>query len=175
MKKTLILIILILGFISNSIAQDSKFYENTIIGLKVEIPDWLNLKETGATNLWGGTFPEIDGIENALMISSFDKAEYVSFEKFKEVYITGNTFGKPSLFSNSHIWYGYNEKDLFEIENGVSCRVFTFYQNKVYHNQFCLIETEQAFVWIQFVATPETYDTNISKFNAFVDSIKYLN
>lgn len=169
------MLFLILGFVSNSIAQDSIFYENMEIGLKVEIPEWLNLKDTRNEKLWGGTFPVLDGIENALIISSFDKTKYKSFEEFKEVYITGNTFGKPVLFSDTHIWYGYNERDLFEIEKGVSCRVFTLYRKKIYHNQFCLIETDKAFIWIQFVATPETYDTNIERFNSFVDSIKYLN
>ncbi|MCI5056206.1 MAG: hypothetical protein MRY83_08860 [Flavobacteriales bacterium] len=173
--KTTIIILLIIGFIPNSFAQDSKFYENKEIGLKVEIPEWLNLKETGNKNLWGGTFPALDGIENALMISGFDKTEYKSFEEFKKVFITGNTFGKTTLFSDTHIWYGYNKRDLIEIKKGVSCRVFTLYQKKIYHNQFCLIETDKAFVWIQFVATPETYDTNIEKFNSFVGSIKYLN
>ena len=88
--------------------------------------------------------------------------------------MSGNTFGKPTLFSEKHIWYGYNERDLTKIENGVSCRVFTLFENKIYHNQFCLIEVDNAFIWIQFVSTPETYDTNIGKFKEFVESIEYL-
>lgn len=152
----------------------SLIYIDSTFGYKTEVPKWLNLRETGSNKVWGGTFPEIDGIENAMMIKGFDKSEFKSFEHFKETFITGNKFGKKTLYSENHIWYGNNARDLHEIKNGVSSRVFTFFQNKIYHNQFSLIETKKAFLWIQFVATPETYDLNLPKFTNFVNEIEFV-
>ncbi len=153
---------------------ESLVYIDTTFGYKVDIPKWLYLRETEHCNIWGGTFPAIDGIENAMMIKGFDKSEFQSFEHFKEIYITGNKFGEKTLYSENHIWYGYNPNDLHNIKNGVSCRVFTFYQNKIYHNQFSLIETKTGFLWVQFVATPETYKLNLPKFMEFVDGIELV-
>lgn len=153
---------------------ESLVYVDSTFGYKTEIPKWLNLRETGNDNVWGGTFPSIEGIENAVMIKGFEKSEFNSFEHFTEIYITGNKFGKKSLYSESHIWYGHNPSDLYDIKNGVSCRVFTFFQNKIYHNQFALIETKKAFLWIQFVATPETFELNLPKFTDFVNGIELV-
>jgi len=149
-------------------------YIDSTFGYKVEVPKWLNIRETGSDKVWGGTFPEIDGIENAIMIKGFDKSEFKSFEHFTEIYITGNKFGKKTLYSENHNWYGHNPRDLHDIKNGVSCRVFTFFQNKIYHNQFALIETKKAFLWVQFVATPETYELNLPRFTEFIDGIELV-
>jgi len=153
---------------------ESLVYIDSTLGFKVLVPEWLTLRETGNDKIWGGTFPPVDKIENALMIRGFDKNEFNSFDHFKEVYITGNKYGEPTLYSQNHIWYGKNKRDLYDIKNGVSCRVFTLFQNMIYHNQFVLIETKTAFLWIQFVATPDTYDLNLPKFNKFIDKIELL-
>ena len=153
---------------------ESLIYVDSTFGYKTEVPEWLNLRETGNDKVWGGTFPAIDGIENAMMIKGFKKSEFKSFEHFKEIYITGNKFGKKTLYSENHNWYGHNPRDLHDIKNGVSCRVFTFFQNKIYHNQFSLIETKKAFLWVQFVATPKTFELNLPKFTKFVDGIELV-
>ncbi|WNH09925.1 hypothetical protein [Thalassobellus suaedae] len=153
---------------------ESLVYIDSAFGYKVKVPDWITLRETGNDRIWGGTFPAIEQIENALMIQGFEKTKFKSFDHFKETYITGNKFGKKTLYSENHIWYGHNIKDLHEIKNGVSCRVFTLFQNMIYHNQFVLIETEKAFLWIQFVATPETYELNLPKFTEFVAEIEFV-
>ncbi len=153
---------------------DFLVYVDSTLGYKAEVPKWFTLIETGNDKVWGGTFPAIDGIENAMIIKGFEKSEFKSFDHFTAIYITGNEFGKKALYSENHIWYGYNPRDLHDIKNGVSCRVFTFFQNKIYHNQFSLIETEKAFLWIQFVATPETFELNLSKFIEFVNGIELV-
>lgn len=153
---------------------ESLVYIDSIFGYKINVPEWLSLKETGNDNIWGGTFPPIDNVENALMIQGFEKAKFKSFEHFKEIYITGNKFGKTTLYGKSHSWYGHNERDLHDIKNGVSCRVFTFFQNMIYHNQFALIETKKAFLWIQFVATPDTYELNLPRFTKFVNGLELV-
>jgi hypothetical protein len=153
---------------------ENLIYVDSTFNYKVEIPEWLTLRETGNDKIIGGTFPKIENIENALMIKGFDKSEFKSFDEFKEIYITGNKFGKETLYSKNHIWYGRNERDLKIIDNGISSRVFTLFNKMIYHNQYVLIETKNAFLWIQFVATPETYELNLPKFNEFMLKFELL-
>ena len=104
----------------------------------------------------------------------YNKEKFESFEDFQRVYIKGNKFGKVTLYSENHIWYGTNPRDFKEIKNGVTSRVFTFFKNKIYHHQFNLIETPTAYLWIQFTATPETYKENLPKFNEFIKGFRVL-
>lgn len=146
-------------------------YIDYAYGYSIQKPTWLNIKETGNPKLWGGTFPPLRGIENAVYITGFQKSEFTSFKDFQRIYITGNKFGEETLFSKNHIWYGRNERDFKKIKKGVSSRVFTFFKNKIYHNQFVLIETSKAYLFINFCSTPETYDENIVKFNEFLKGL----
>ena len=122
--------------------------------------------------MWGGTFPAVHNIINAVLIASYKKEKFKNFKDFQRIYITGNKFGEVTLYSKNHIWYGRNEKDFKKIRKGVSSRVFTFFKNKIYHNQFVLIETSKAYLFINFCATPETYDENIIKFNEFMKGLE---
>ncbi|MBI1287742.1 MAG: hypothetical protein GC178_09205 [Flavobacteriales bacterium] len=147
-------------------------YVNYDLSYGVKVPKWLNLKETGDDKLFGGTLPPVDGIKNAILISGFLRDEFPSFKEFEDKYLTGNRFGQPTKFSSSHIWYGQNP--LVPIENGVKQRVFTIWNNHVYHNQFVLLQTKTAYLWIQFTATPETYEKNIGKFEEFLAGLRLL-
>ncbi|KGO94814.1 hypothetical protein Q766_01485 [Flavobacterium subsaxonicum WB 4.1-42 = DSM 21790] len=163
------------GFAQNKLVNTSsadtlKISSHKEFGYSIKPPVWFKEK-ISQDNIYGGTFPAIDQIENAVIITGFKKTDFTSFEDFTRIYITGNTFGKPALFSKEHIWYGRNEYDLKKIPHGVSSRVFTFYKNKIYHNQFVLLETSNAFLFINFCATPETYDKNFTKFTEFLESI----
>ena len=57
-------------------------YCDSSSGYKISIPDWLDLKETYNDKILGGTFPSVNGIENAFAIASFDKGAFKSFEDF---------------------------------------------------------------------------------------------
>ena len=46
------------------------------------------------------------------------------------------------------------------------------WQYKIYYNQFVLLESNSGYILVQFVATQETYDINISKFNKFLSGLK---
>lgn len=144
-------------------------YENDF---SVEKPDWLKVDSDLPLNMYGGTMPKVNGIENAIMITAFKKSRFESFKDFQRIYITGNTFGKPALFSNQYTWYGRNERDFKKIKHGVSSRVFYIFKNHVYHNQFVLLETSSAYLFVHFCSTPETYDENIKKFNEFLKGLK---
>jgi hypothetical protein len=168
MKYRLIAFLLFLPAIlfsqGNPTRVDSSF------GYTVAIPNWLEVKETGSKNTFGGTLPTTKGIENAILISCFSKTEFSSFEAFQAVYLTGNHFGQPTNFSKEHIWYGQNQP--VKVEGGVEQKVFLYWHNKIYHNKFVLLQTPKAYLWVQFVATPETYDVNIGKFTDFIKGLK---
>jgi len=147
-------------------------YVDSTFSYSVIIPSWLSLMETGNNELWGGTFPKIIDIENALLIKGFKKDEFTSFNEFKEFYLTGNKFGQPAKFNSEMIWYGQNE--LIKVDNGVKQKVFILWKNLIYHDQFILLESNTAYIWIQFVATPDTYDKNIGKFEDFMKGFKTI-
>jgi hypothetical protein len=167
-----ILVILISFFACStafSQAADSTRIDS-VLNYEVKIPGWLHLKETGSPTVFGGTLPVVNGIENAIAVSAFSREQFTSFDDFKYVFLTGNKFGEPTKFDKEQVWYGQN--NLMEIEHGVKQKVFIFWQNKIYHNQFVLLQSKTAYLLVKFVATPETYDINISKFNEFLSGIK---
>lgn len=151
---------------------DTLLYVDSTFNYQIRIPDWLSLKETGSPDVFGGTLPAVDGIENAIMVKGFSKKGFKSFEEFKDIYLTGNRFGEKTKYSNEHVWYGQN--NLIEIDHGVKRKVFTIWRNLIYYNMFVLLETKSSYIWIQFGASPDTYDVNISKFDEFMAGFKIL-
>jgi hypothetical protein len=144
-------------------------YENDY---SIQKPKWLKINRELPSNRFGGTMPAVNGIVNAIMITALKKNRFQNFEDFVRIYITGNTFGQPMLMNEQFTFYGRNEKDLKKIKHGVSSRIFYLFKNKVYHNQFVLLETSSAYLFVHFCATPETYDENLKKFNEFLKGLK---
>lgn len=178
-KTTLFLTVFLVFTATQSFGQSQQVdataiphYEDAANGYSVVLPSWLQVMETGNSNAWGGTLPAVKNIQNAILIIAFNKSKFKDFEDFQRIYITGNTFGKATLFSEQHIFYGRNEKDFQKVPNGVASKLFLFYKQKIYHNQFVLLETSKAFLFINFTATPETYDENIPKFKQFLEGLK---
>jgi hypothetical protein len=124
-------------------------------------------------NPFGGSLPLVNGIENVILVKSIPKASFSSFEEFQNYYLVDNKFGQPAKFSRDHIWYGQNE--IKKTSGGVEHKVFLFWHNKIYHNKFVLLQTPTSYLWVQFVATPETYDSNVGKFNEFLSGLKVEN
>jgi hypothetical protein len=163
-----IITILLLVCLLNYGYSQTTLYKNAKFGYHLNIPSWFIIHETDTTHSFGGTIPAIDNVENVIMITGFSKDKFSSFNDFQRIYITGNVFGKETLYSKDHVWYGRNERDFKQIENGVSSRVFTIFEKNIYDNQFVLLESSKAYLWIQFTSTPTTYDMNVSKFDDFL-------
>ena len=144
-------------------------YIDSTFSYRVTVPDWLTLMETNDPTLFGGIFPEVDGVENAILIKGFSKSKFKSFAEFKDIYLTGNKFGQPVKWGSEQTWFGQN--DLINITDGVKQKVFIRWGKLIYHNQFVLLESETAFLWIQFTASPETYVQNIGKFDEFISGL----
>ena len=169
MKLLVILISFFASITAFSQTSDSTRIDS-VLNYEVRIPGWLHLIETSSPTVFGGTLPAINGIENAITVRGFSKTQFKSFDEFKDIFLTGNKFGEPTKFDNEQIWYGQNK--LMEIENGVKQKIFIYWQNKIYHNLFVLLQTKTAYLLVQFVATPETYDINILKFDEFLSGLK---
>jgi hypothetical protein len=144
-------------------------YIDSTFSYLVTVPNWLTLIETNDPVLFGGVLPEVNGVENAILIKGFSKSEFKNFAEFKDIYLTGNKFGQPVKWGSEQSWFG--QKDLINITDGVKQKVFIMWGKLIYHNQFILLESETAFLWIQFTASPETYDQNIGKFDEFMSGL----
>lgn len=139
----------------------------------VSFPDSLELIDTGSDRIFAGILPTPNNEENSISITSFFKNEFSSWDRFVEVFITGNKPGQQTLFSPEHILYGFSTNDT-PFKLGVRKRLFTISNNKIFNYEFALVETPTAYLWIQYGSTPDTYDYNIERFNQFLDSFEIL-
>ncbi len=150
---------------------DSLTYTDTTFNFQVKAPKWLNIKQTGTIYAWGGTLPAVDGIENAIVVKSFDKKDYKSMKEFKKYVVEGLVFGQAPQWSNSFIFMG--KKDIGKYKsNGVAYKVYLKQGNLMYHCKYVLLESSTSYIWIDFTSTQETFDKNIDKFEEFLDGFK---
>lgn len=150
---------------------ETKTYVDYEYGYSIDKPKWLKVNRELPLNRYGGTMPAVEEIVNAIMITGLKKNRFQNFEDFVRIYITGNKFGQPMLMNEQFTFYGRNEKDFKKIKHGVSSRLFYMFKNKIYHNQFVLLETSSSYLFVHFCSTPETYDKNIKKFNEFLKGL----
>ena len=66
-------------------------YVDSTFNFQVIVPNWLHLFESGIY-AWGGTLPSVEGIENAIVIKSFDKKVYKSLKDFKKFIVEDFVF-----------------------------------------------------------------------------------
>jgi hypothetical protein len=77
MKSLLIITFTFFYTISFSQTSDSLKIDTTF-SYEAKIPSWLHQLKTESTNLFGGTLPAVNGIENAIVIESFKKTELMT-------------------------------------------------------------------------------------------------
>jgi len=149
-------------------------YLDSTFNYQVEIPNWLNLRETGTVYAFGGTLPAINGIENALIIKAFDKIKFPTYLDFKKFIIEDLSLGQSPKWSTSHKFMG--KKELGKYNNiGDSYKAYFMRGNLLYHCEYVLVETKSAYLWIDFTATQETFDKNFAKFEEFMRGFKVTN
>ena len=153
---------------------ETLIYIDSTFNYQVEVPDWLQLMETGSDYYWGGILPAVDGIENAIVIKSFDKKVHKSFKNFKKYIVEDFALGKAPAWSTSHTFM--LKKNLGKYKNiGDAYKVNLLHNKRIYHCKYILLETKTAFLWIDYTATPETFDKNIEKFEEFMNGFKVTN
>jgi hypothetical protein len=149
-------------------------YLDSIFNFQVNIPNWLNLKETGTVYAFGGTLPAIDGIENAIIIKVFDKTKFPTFLHFKKFVIEDLVFGQSPKWSSSHKFMG--KKDLGNYNHiGDSYKVYIMRGSLMYHCEYILVETKSAYLWIDYTSTEGTFDKNLAKFKEFMSGFTVTN
>lgn len=149
-------------------------YVDSTFNFQVAVPNWLQLIETGSNYLWGGTLPAVEGIENAILIKSFDKKNYKSINDFKKYIVEDVVFGQSPPWSNFNKSMG--KKDLGKYKNiGDTYKVYWMRDNLIYHCQYILLETKTAYLWIDFTSTEETFEKNFDKFEEFMNGFKVTN
>lgn len=148
-------------------------YVDSTFSYEIMIPQWLTLRETSSSEVWGGTLPPVNGIENAIVIKGFSKKRFKSFKDFKNTIIEKDVFGQPTQMSANHIFMG--KKLLDEIPNvGPAYVQYHNWNDRLYDCQFVLTETKSAYLWIIFTATRDTYEKNLDKFEEFVKGFKAI-
>jgi hypothetical protein len=149
-------------------------YLDSTFNYQVQVPNWLQLRETGTIYAWGGALPAVENIENAILIKAFDKNSHKSFKDFKKYIVEDLIFGQAPPWSNTHIFMG--KKELGKYKNiGDIYKVYLMQGKLMYHCQYVLVETKTAYLWIDFTSTQETFDKNIDKFNEFMSGFIITN
>ena len=147
-------------------------YIDSTFKFKIAIPEWYKVMETGTPYAFAGILPEVEGIENAIAIKSFDKSGK-SFKDFEEYIVKHMVFGQPVNWSKTHSSMGKKELDEYS-EIGKSYKVYLMQNKLLYHCQYVLAETETAFLWIDYTATQETFDKNKDKFDEFMSGFEIM-
>jgi hypothetical protein len=156
----------------STITSYSQSHVDSTYGYKIVVPQWWNIRET-PPNMFGGTFPAIESIENALLFKSFEKAKYKSFADFENWVVKDYSMGQSPKWSSQHTFMLKKQIDDFK-EIGNAYKVQILRGNKLYDCCYILIETANSFVWIDFTATSTTYTKNWDKFKEIANSFTKL-
>ncbi|RZN82829.1 MAG: hypothetical protein EVB11_07420 [Winogradskyella sp.] len=152
---------------------DNIKHTDSTSGYSLVIPLWWKIRETPNASLFGGTFPAINEVENALLFKAFGKSEYESFKDFKKWVIADYKMGDMPKWSNSHKIL--LKKELDEFKNiGKSYKVQLMRNGYLYDCCYIIIETSNSYLWIDFTATKETYDLNFAKLKEIIADYKTL-
>lgn len=147
--------------------EDNIKHVDSLLNYKINIPIWWKIRETPNTFLFGGTFPSINGIENALLFKSFQKEKFKNLDDFENWIIKDYKIGDIPKWSNSHTLLLKKENEDFK-KLGKSYFVQLMRGGKLYQCQYIIIETSKTYLWIDFTATKETYDTNFEKLKELI-------
>jgi hypothetical protein len=150
-------------------------YIDSTLKFKVVVPEWLTIIDTGTPYIFGGTLPEVNHIQNAIVIKSYNKSQksFQNFDKFEEYVVKDMVFGQPVNWSKAHI--SMSKKELEEYsELGSSYKVYLMHSGLLYDCQYLLTESETAFIWIDFTATRTTFDENKKRFDEFIKGFEIL-
>lgn len=143
--------------------EDQIKYSDSTFGYSVIVPKWWAIKETPSPNFFGGTFPEIEKSESALLFKSFEKEKFKTLDNFQKWVITGYRSGDIPKWSDSQkVLYIKNLSDFSAI--GQAFKVQLKSEDTFYNSCYIIVETSRSFLWIDLTAKRETYDVDFKKF-----------
>lgn len=142
--------------------EDSITYVDSTYMYKVTIPKWWNIKETPSPNFFGGTFPQVNRSESALLIKAFDKENFKTFQNFDRWVISAYRSGDTPNWSNEQMVLF--KKELSEFSSvGKAYKVQLKTEETFYNCCYIIVETSSAFLWIDLTAERDTYDDNFKQ------------
>ena len=153
--------------------EDNIEHSDSISGYSLIIPKWWKIRETPNTSLFGGTFPAIGNIQNALIFKAFDKSNYKTIKDFENWVIGDYKLGDTPKWSGAHKVLLKEELNDFK-KIGKSYKVQLMWNGKLYHCCYVIIETSSSYLWIDFTATQETYKINYPKLKKIMADYKTL-
>ncbi len=157
--------------IEHNINKKPLIVKDTFVGIQYEVPYWLNVYEQPPwlknfnENKYSlfGTFPDIDNISNALVLTYLNKSRYSSYKEF----IDSSTIYEKDVVNFEKISGTEERFDRFKIYSKTK-------EGYEFTNQYVLFEVGNYYGTIYFTATPGTYDKNVNRFNEFLKSVKFL-
>jgi hypothetical protein len=137
--------------------KDKYILRDSLNLLELEVPDWANVIKPIRKNMFGATFPEYHEVVNAMMMLWEYKSDSLTFDDFINRSKSPHEM-RPNykLIEKTDSTYKY----FYTSDNG------WYYQQNVYlkgDNIYCLIN---------FTATNNTYEDNITRFDEIIKKIK---
>ena len=152
---------------------DNIEHVDSISGYSLVIPKWWKIRETPNESLFGGTFPAVDEIQNALIFKAFNKSEFKNIKEFENWVIEDYKMGDSPKWSNTHKIMLKKQQDEFS-DLGKSYKVQLMRNGYLYDCCYIILETSNSFLWIDFTATKETYKLNFPKLKEIMTNYKTL-
>lgn len=157
---------------------DGVEYGFTKKGFKFRVPDWLNMLDIGDRDAFMGTLPDIDNVQNAISVEWFDKKtlkrklKIKTFDDFNKKRIIqkkiGDEIGNGTVILNKALETPSNC-------NGVCFKLQILRGNSIYYTQILSFESKNTYILMRFIATPDTYEVNLHKFEAFIKGLEITN
>lgn len=151
-------------------------YLDTLNGFQAVVPKSLEIQETNHLYNFCMTIPRENGRDNAICINSASKSDYETFEKFRN-----HIINDPKYFDENPIsWLWGNESYLISA-NQEKYETYESYKAKIrvkdryVLGQFIIIETVKSYLWINYVADEETFDSDLKHFSEFLKKFEILN
>ena len=147
-------------------------YVDSANGYTLTLHDWFNITESPRKNIYIGTLPDIDNIQNAIMVQKFKKAEFSSFKDFNEQIFPAGLKSGDKFAGGTFLLKKEQAKP--SVVNGISARISLMRGSRLYETHYTTIETRSAFLFVVFTATPETFTLNHPRFLEFVENIEVM-
>jgi len=158
-------------FINCSNGKEIKSFPNA--GYEINIPEWAEKKLNDNFYI---SFPIINSNEDRVSFRSFEKSKYSSFENFENWVIKKYRIGQhPDWSIFDRILSIEKNDDFGNLGNSYQTRILLNKGGKEIKCCYVLFETNESYVWINYISTQDTYDKNYAKFAQLVNSTKKLN
>ena len=110
---------------------------------------------------------------DACITKGFDKSQYKNLKDFEGWIIKDYKLGENPKWSNQHKILLKKEIDNFS-DLGTSYKVQLIRGGYIYHCCYIIVETSEAYLWIDFTATQDTYDLNFEKLKELLSKFRTL-